>query len=81
MQAFLLKVMECMLNYFNIHRIQAFVSLFQFKFHGITFSDFINQAGNVHKVLFARAVFANEAKSFGVIEKFYFTFIHLEIIY
>ena len=65
---------------FNIYRIQSFSAFFQFEGHFVIFLYIIHQAWNMHEVFVVRFCVLNEAKTSGLIKKFYFSFFHNSFI-
>ncbi|OIN60395.1 hypothetical protein BLX24_06105 [Arsenicibacter rosenii] len=68
------------LSPFYIHCIQAFSALLNIEANFVVFTNVINKTGNVHKNIGATVSWGNEAKPFGLIEKFNCSFLHFFIV-
>ena len=66
----------CKLNLFYINGIQTSFSLLELKRNFVVFPDLVDETGYVHEVLDSGFFVFNKSKSFGFIEKFYFTLFH-----
>ena len=61
---------------FHIHRVHAFLTLFQGKRHPVIFADSVDHTCGVNEVLGTALITLDEAVAFGFIEKFYCTCVH-----
>lgn len=61
---------------FYINGIQSLSSFLQFKSYFVIFSNFINQAGGMYKVLLTGVVVLDETITFFVIKEFYCPAVH-----
>lgn len=76
MKLCLLSFRKICLSQFYVHSIQTLSTFLKVVGYIVILADFVNQTGNMYKILLARFIVLNEPVTFRVIEKFYFTSVH-----
>jgi hypothetical protein len=64
------------LGKFDIHCIHSLFTAGFFKFDGVTFTNFVDQSGNVNENVFTRSIVNDEAETLGFVEELDGSFKH-----
>lgn len=70
---------DFLLDELYVHRIQTFFAFRDFERYVIFLADLVNQTGYVNKNILTATNRSDEAETFGLIEEFYYAFLHCGI--
>lgn len=71
---------DFLLDELYVHRIKPFFSFGYVKRHIVFFADLVDQTGYVNENIFTTVYWGDESETLGLIEEFYYAFLHGDLI-
>jgi len=72
-------LIDFLLDELYVHRIGAFFALCDFERHIVFLADLVNQTRHMNENILTATNRSDEAETFGLIEEFYYAFLHCGI--